>query len=63
METTLDVNGRSHTSASKVEAFRMLLVVATAQSSRVLELMDGAELIVGRSEPADLLVTDPIVSR
>ena len=63
METTLDVNGRSHTSASSVEAFRMLLVVATAQSSRVLELMDGAELIVGRSEPADLVVPDPSVSR
>jgi len=42
---------------------RTLLVVTTANSSRVIELDDSSALTVGRTPPADLQIPDPSLSR
>src|SRR5262245_49407933 len=68
-DTTIDQRERgSHLGSSTSttggrKPFRLLLVVTTADASRVVELEERATITVGRAAPADLLLSDPSLSR
>jgi DNA-binding NtrC family response regulator len=59
--STVDAHHRSL--PEETAEIRMWIVVADADSGRVYELRDGAELTIGRAAPADIVWQDPSLSR